>query len=59
MYSSCNGCVFFYEERDVNYRTCKHPDYDEEEDVCPGRYDIEDAKADAKERQKHFAELED
>jgi len=47
--SECIGCVFFYEEKDVNWKECRHPDYDQEEDVCPGRYDREDAKADARE----------
>lgn len=47
MNPECRGCVYFYEEKDVNYRTCKHPDYDQEEDICPGRYDKGDAKADA------------
>ncbi len=45
MNSDCRGCIYFYEERDVNYRICTHPKYDQEEDTCPGRFDIEDANA--------------
>lgn len=41
---SCQGCIWFYEEKDVNWRECTHPDYDQEEDVCPGRYDKENAR---------------
>ena len=46
--SERRGCIYFYEEKDVNYQTCKHPDYNQEEDVCHGRYSKDDAKADTK-----------
>lgn len=48
MNEECIGCMWYYEEKDVNWRECKHPDYDQEEDVCPSRYDKEDARADAR-----------
>ena len=45
----CNSCVFYYYEADTNWSECTHKDYDiEKPDYCPGRYSIEDAKADAK-----------
>ena len=47
-WNDCLGCDFRYEEKDTNYRTCKHPDYDEEEDVCLGYYSEEDARAESK-----------
>jgi len=51
MNGDCYSCIFEYYESDTNYRTCKHPDYDEDNpDHCPGSYLIEDAKADEKER---------
>lgn len=47
----CFGCVYEYYEADTNYKTCKHPEFDwEKPDDCPGFYNKEDAKADAKYR---------
>ena len=48
MENDCANCVYCHYEEDVNYLVCNHPDYDEETDVCPGRYSIEDARADAR-----------
>ena len=43
-------CVWYYEEAEVNWRECKHPEYDEDWDCegCEYAYDRETAKADAK-----------
>ena len=49
MRPNCSGCVYDYYEPDTNWGECKHPDYNEElPDKCPGYYSKEDAKADAK-----------
>ena len=49
MDSDCWGCVFYYYEKDTNWKECAHEDYDiEQPDHCPGRYDKAEAKADAK-----------
>ncbi len=49
MNTDCYGCVHFYYEKDTNFKDCKYADFDiEEPDKCPGYYDKEDAKADAK-----------
>ena len=47
---SCQGCFWLYEEKDVNWKECRHPDHNEEEDdleECGRYYSREDAKADA------------
>lgn len=47
--TDCSGCVYNYYESDTNYKLCTHPYFDEAEpDKRPGKYAIEDAKADAK-----------
>lgn len=50
---SCQGCVWFYEEKDVNWKECKHPDHTEEDELeeCKDYYSKEDAKADSKYRE--------
>ena len=49
MNSECWDCIFYYYERDTNFKLCKHPDYDvNKPDHCPGQYSKDDAKADAK-----------
>jgi len=47
---SCQGCFWLYEERDVNWRECKHPKHSEEDELeeCEHYYSIDDAKADAR-----------
>ena len=48
--TKCNGdCVYDYYESDTNYGECRHPDFDiEKPDFCPGYCSKEDARADAK-----------
>jgi len=50
---SDRGCVYDYHEDDTNYGECRHPDFDPENpDNCPGYYSKEDARADAKHKDK-------
>jgi len=53
---SCQGCVWFYEEKDVNWRECKHPDHNEEDvmEECKHYYSRDDAKADSREAMRDF-----
>ncbi len=48
----CQGCVYYYYERDTGYKTCENPKFEdswlEGPDDCPHWYSREDAKADAK-----------
>jgi len=48
--NKCAGdCVYDYYEYDTNYGECRHPDFDPEKpDHCPGYVSKEDAKSDAK-----------
>ncbi len=47
--TDCFDCIYRYYESDTNYKTCLHPDYNEDDpDTCPGYYSEADAKADAK-----------
>lgn len=36
MNEECLTCSFYYEEKENNWRECKHPSYDREKDICPG-----------------------
>jgi len=53
---SCQGCIWFYEEKDVNWRECKHPDHNEEDvmEECKHYYSRDDAKAEGKERHETY-----
>ena len=48
--NKCSGdCVYDYYEYDTNYGECRHPYFDPEKpDHCPGYYSREEARADAK-----------
>ena len=37
-------CIHYYEERENNWRECKHPEYDMEENQCRGWLSVDDAK---------------
>ena len=54
MNKECIGCMWYYEEQDVNWRECKHPDYNQEEDVCPGRFSKADLKLTSEEKKEEI-----
>ena len=41
----CKDCIFYYEERDVNWEECQHPEHGEEDPLeeCQRYYSKEDA----------------
>ena len=50
MNEECIGCMWYYEERENNWRTCNHAEYDIEKDICPGRFSKADLKLTPEER---------
>lgn len=40
----CKDCIWYYEEKDVNWKECKHPEHGEDDlEECQYYYSKEDA----------------
>lgn len=35
---SCEGCIWYYEEKDVNWKECKHPEHTEDDELEECQY---------------------
>lgn len=46
----CRGCIYHRHQVEGDFHSCRHPEYDQEVDQCPGRFELEDAKAEWRSR---------